>query len=244
MSIQSTSRSIYILTIRLAVVFFSMPALAQSTAAPADSLSVAKVKKKDSAGHQLCLGVDIFHPATNLYYNDRKAYEFEADYYLRNEYYGTLETGWGASNVHYTDLKYTTSNNFLRLGFNKTILQRDNPRDWDMMLFGLRMGLADISRSGATYMVTDSVWGNTKDSSVARKPPFIAVWLELTAGMRVEVVRGLFAGWNVRGKFMMNGKSFNDLSPLYIAGYGKGDKNSAFDFNLYISYAIRWKRND
>ena len=39
---------------------------------------------------------------------------------------------------------------------------------------------------------------------------------------------------NLVGKFVMNGKSFRDLSPLFIAGYGKGDKNANFDFNLYI----------
>jgi hypothetical protein len=66
--------------------------------------------------------------------------------------------------------------------------------------------------------------------------------VELTGGMRVELVKGLMAGWNLRGKFMMNGKSFKDLSPLNIAGYGKGDKNAAFDFNVYMSYAIRWKK--
>jgi hypothetical protein len=40
----------------------------------------------------------------------------------------------------------------------------------------------------------------------------------------------------------MNGSSFKDLAPLYIAGYGRGDKNSIFDFNMYLSYAIRWDR--
>ena len=60
--------------------------------------------------------------------------------------------------------------------------------------------------------------------------------------MRVELFKGLFAGWNMRAKFLMNGRSFKDDAPLYIAGYGKGDKGAVFDFNLYISYGIRWKR--
>jgi hypothetical protein len=60
--------------------------------------------------------------------------------------------------------------------------------------------------------------------------------------MRVELAKGLLAGWNLRGKFLMNGRSFKDLAPLNIAGYGKGDKNANFDFNLYLAYAIRWNR--
>ena len=242
MSIQSICRYLYILTFSLVLLFAGVPVLAQTDTLATDTTTLVKVKKKDSAGHQLSLGIDIFHPVSNHFYTGRVAYEFEADYYLHNEFYGAMEWGWGSSDVNYTDLKYHTTNSFLRMGFNKTVLPRDNPKDWDMMLFGMRMAAGRINRSGATYNVVDSVWGNTRDSTVARKPPFLAIWIELTAGMRVAIVNNLYAGWNIRAKFMMNGKSFNDLSPLYIAGYGKGDKNTAFDFNLYISYAIRWKR--
>jgi hypothetical protein len=48
------------------------------------------------------------------------------------------------------------------------------------------------------------------------------------------------AGWNVSARFMLNEKAFRDLSPVFIAGYGKGDKSVAFGFNFYVCYAIRW----
>lgn len=248
MSIQSICRYLYILTFSALFVFCSAPVFAQDTVVVgdtivADTTSRATMRKQDSAGHQLCVGIDLFHPVVNHFQGDRSAFEAEFDYYLHNEFYGAMELGWGGSTVNYVDLKYTTTNTFMRLGFNKTVLARDNPRDWDMMFFGLRLGIADVKRSAFSFMIIDSVWGNTRDSSIARKPPFLAVWLELTTGMRVAMTKDLFAGWNLRGKFMMNGKSFSDLAPLYIAGYGRGDKNTSFDFNVYISYAIRWKRN-
>jgi hypothetical protein len=216
----------------------SAQATEDTSAAP-----VLKVKKADSAGHQLCLGIDIMRLAANSYYNDRYGYEFQSDYYLRNEFYLALEGGWGGSTVDYPDLKYKTTNDFLRVGFNKSVLARDHANDWDMMLIGLRFGAANVSRSDITYIVIDNTWGNTPPQTV-KGNPFSAFWLELTGGMRVELVKGLFAGWNFRGKFIMNGKSFKDLSPLYIAGYGKGDKAGNFDFNLYISYGIRWNRKN
>jgi hypothetical protein len=111
-----------------------------------------------------------------------------------------------------------------------------------MMFFGLRAGYADVKRGEASFIVTDSVWGSSPGTTAGKS--FSAVWLELVGGMRVELVKGLFAGWTLRGKFIMNGKSFSDLSPLYIAGYGRGDKNADFDFNVFISYAIRWKRKN
>jgi len=238
-STQRMCRYLYILIIS-GLTLYSSPVYAQADTTATDTTGTTKVKKKDLAGHQLCLGIDIARPVINAFVSNRYGYELESDYYLHNEFYGVLEGGWGGSNVDYTNLAYTTRNNFIRLGFNKTILPRERPTDWDMMLMGLRIGMADVNRSNATYTVIDSVWGNTSGST--KGTSFAAIWVELTGGMRVELLNNLFAGWNIRGKFMMNGKSFNALSPLYIAGYGEGDKNSAFDFNVYVSYGIRWKR--
>ena len=240
MSIQRICRYLFILTISIFLVVDGATAFAQADTTATDSTGNHKARKVDSAGHQLCFGADIVHPIMNNYLTDRFGYEFAVDYYLHNEFYGVLEGGWGGSTVNYSDLKYTTTNNFARIGFNKEILTRDNPRDWDMMFFGLRAGLADVKRSSATFTVTDSVWGNEPGQTAGKA--FTAVWLELVGGMRVELVKGLFAGWTARGKFIMNGRSFSDLSPLYIAGYGRGDKNTDFDVNVFISYSLRWKR--
>ncbi len=243
MSIQSICRYIFTTTFSLFVMFGTLPAFAQADTTDIDTTVEHKIVKPDSAGHQLCLGVDMVHLVANSIYSDRYGYEFAADYYMHKEYYLAAEAGWGGSTVNYPDLKYTTTNGFLKFGFNKCILTRDKPDDWDMMLMGLRVGVADVHRSSVSYTVLDSVWGNTPFQTVKAKN-FPAVWAELTGGMRVEIARGLIAGWNLRGKFIMNGKSFRDLAPLYIAGYGKGDKTANFDFNLYISYGIRWERKN
>lgn len=241
MSTQSICRYIYIAIFSLGAICCGLPAYAQADTTGVDTAAVGKIKRPDSAGHQLCIGIDAVHLASNSFYSDRFGYELEADYYLHNEYYLAAEGGWGGSDVNYTDLKYKTTNSFIRFGFNKCILTRDRPNDWDMMFLGLRAGFAEVNRGTVSYSVLDSLWGNTPYQTVAGKS-FPAVWAELTGGMRVEIVSGLYAGWNVRGRFILNGKSFKDLAPLYIAGYGKGDKTSNFDFNLYISYGIRWKR--
>ncbi len=242
MSKQSICRYICIPIFSLLMVSLAITASAQTDTVATDTTTLAKVKKKDSSGHQLCLGVDVVHPVQNWYYSDRHSFEFQADYYLHNEFYAAMELGWGGSNVNYTDLKYTTSNGFVRLGFNKALLARDRPGDWDMMLFGLRVAAAQINRSQASFSILDSLWGNTPPQNLPHSKPFAAIWTELTLGMRVAAWKNFVAGWNLRGKIMLNGKSFSDLSPLYIAGYGRGDKNTAFDFNLYISYCIRWNR--
>lgn len=237
---------IYTLTFSVAAVCCSTGAYAQYATAdtiPAgDTTETPKVKKKDFAGHQLCIGADYFRPIINSFIGNQYSYEAQASYYLHNEYYITAEGGWGGVTVDYPDLKYSSTNNFLRFGFDRCVLGRDSPRDWDGMLIGLRLCGAQINRASAAYSVVDSFWGNAPGNSIPQT--FYAYWMELTGGVRVEIVKGLMLGWNMRGKFLLNGHSIKkyEPDPLYVAGYGRGDKTAVFDFNMYVSYAIRWRR--
>ena len=208
----------------------------KDTVAVSDTLP----KKGEIGGRQLVLGTDIILPVRSYFETQRKGYEFQADYYLHGEIYLAAEGGWGSSNVNYTDLKYTTSNQFVRLGFNKVLLPREDSTDWGGLLLGMRLGMASIHRSAVSYTVIDSLWGSNNGSLGTRQ--FNGYWVEINAGVRVELVKGLLAGWMIRGKFLLNNKDFKDLAPLYVAGYGRGDKNAVFDFNFYLSYAVRWKR--
>jgi hypothetical protein len=219
-----------------------LPVYAQTDTAQAEGEEKPTERKKYEPGHQLAIGIDVLYPVLNGMVKNRYSYEGEAHYYLKNEYYAVAEGGWGGSKVEYPDLNYSTTNYFGRVGFNKSILYRESEHDWDMMFVGLRAAWADVSRSAASYSVSDSLWGTVYGTSPSKK--FGVIWAEITLGMRVELVQGMLAGWNIRGKFMMNGKSFRDLQPLNISGFGKGDKNAVFDFNVYLSYAIRWNRKN
>lgn len=238
MLIQSSLKFIYILIFSL---LFSVVVKAQSADTAVRDTSKVEVKKADSTKHQLTLGVDIFHPILFSSNGDKVGYEFVAEYYLKNELYLVAEGGWGSSKVAYDDLKYTSNNTFGRIGFNKILLPRDKPSDWGGMFMGLRLGATSIERSSAQYTVVDSVWGST--AGIVPSKNFMGYWLEITGGVRVELYKGIMAGWNIRGKFLLNNSDFKDLAPLYVSGYGKGDKNAIFDFNFYLAYAIRWKRH-
>ncbi len=223
------------LCISICLLFCSVDLLALPTN---DTVDIAK--PKEQYGHQICVGVDIFQPFISSTVNYRTGYEFTADYYFKNDVYFVVEAGWGDANINYPDLVYKSTNNFFRIGINKSLFARLSPKDWDMGFVGLRYGFASIQRSNATYTVIDSFWGNTTGSVPAQE--LNCHWVELSGGMRVELFKGICAGYTIRGKFRLNNNDFQLLAPVYIAGYGRGDKNSVFDFNLYISYAIRWKR--
>ncbi len=216
----------------------SIPAFAQDDM---DDDEPAKPVVKVDSLHQLRFEADIFKPILYASSGQRSEYSLSADYYWKKDMYWVLEGGWGNAEVRYTDLSYDTRSTFFRAGFNKSLLARLAKSDWDMAFIGLRYGVAPTKRSAGTYVVSDPFFASTTGTFEARN--FTAHWFEITGGVRVAVVQNFFLGWNIRGKFRLNNKQFSsDLPPIYIAGYGKGDRNSIFDFNFYLAYAIRWKK--
>ncbi|MBS1781685.1 MAG: hypothetical protein JSS78_01330 [Bacteroidetes bacterium] len=208
--------------------------------AQSDSTNGASDEVVKPDQHQFRVGVDISKPMLNLIFSTKFSYEFAIDYHVPKDLYLTLEGGWGGSNVDYADLGYNCRNSFVKVGVDKSMLPRLFPKDWDYLFVGVRYGIASITRSEARYMTTDPVWGQT--TGVIPGKSITAHWAELTAGLRVELLRGFFAGYTVRGKFLISQSAFKELPPAFVAGYGKGDKPTVFDFNFYLQYALRWKR--
>lgn len=201
--------------------------------------SADKVPAADTF-HQLRVGFDIMKPILNSKASERKSYDFELDWYHRKELYFVLEGGFGSSYQDSTYLRYSSKNSFLRVGVSKSILTKLYPGDWDWAFIGMRYAMGFINRTDAVYTIYDPIFGNS--TGTVPGVNLTAHWLELTGGVKVELYNGIFAGWNIRGRFILNGKKIRELPPPYIAGYGRGDKNSIFDFNFYLNYAIRWKR--
>lgn len=203
-----------------------------------DDDSTDQVRVTDSF-NQVRFGVDIAKPIIYSFSGDRKSFEFEADYYWKKEMYLAADAGWGSSRWSDTSLSLTSSNVFFKAGINKSMLSRVLPNDFDMAFIGFRYGIALIDRGDASFRTRDAFWGETIGTIPGKN--MTAHWLEVVAGTKIEIHNGIFAGWTARGKFLLNKTAFRELPPSYIAGYGAGDKNTIFDFNFYISYAIRWR---
>lgn len=199
-----------------------------------------KPRDTSSYPHQLRIGIDLSRPLMHALSPERFSYEVQADWAFRREVFGVVEGGFGGYTADYTDLKYKSTNAFIRLGVDRNILRRLKPSDWDGGIFGLRYGFAAAQRSAADYAVGSPVWGYANGSEAAQNYYFH--WVELTGGMRLELFRNVFAGWNIRGKFMITNLETGDLKPSYIAGFGSADKSTAFDFNIWLLYAMRWQR--
>jgi len=188
--------------------------------------------------HQFRIGFDISRIAFNLADKTKQGYEIQADYLLRNAIYLVAETGFGNGKVDYDNLQYDNSGYFFKFGVDKSFLDIVSKQDFDIGFIGARYGIGSGKRSEAAYFVA-SPFGPPAEGKVPRQN-FIVHWGEITGGIKVELGKGIFAGWNARMRFLLNAGVFKELAPNYIPGYGKGDKSTSFDFNFYLSYAIRW----
>lgn len=210
------------------------------TAPPVATADTVKKKKepKPPYVHQFRIGFDLSRIAFNLADPNRQGYEIQADYLLRKSNYLVLETGFGKGKIDYDNLKYDNSGYFIKAGIDKSFLDIISTRDFDIGFIGARYGMGVGKRSEASYSISSPFGSSTNGTIPAQN--FIVHWGEITGGIKVELWEGVFAGWNGRMRFMLNSGVFKEIAPNYIPGYGKGDKTTSFDFNFYLSYAIRW----
>ncbi len=182
------------------------------------------------------IGIDLSKIPASYFDKSYNAYEFTFDAHYKKDLFWVADFGFGNSNVDNHNLSFQSKNLFMRLGLDKTFFAQDFKGDFDNAFVGLRYGLAYINRSAANYLIQDTVWGNTQGNIPSSN--FLAHWLELTGGFRVEVKKHIFLGWNIRFKTFINTKKIQELPPNYIAGYGRGEKNTAFGYNLYLLYGF------
>jgi len=192
----------------------------------------------DTVQRQVRLLVDVSKPIINALVPSRTSYEASLDWSVGRELYLVAEGGWGRASFDYPDLSYTSRSTFAKVGLDKSLLVRLDEKDWDGAQFGFHYGIAPVRISDARYTTSDTVWGG--GAGVVPGRSGLYHWGEIAGGVRLQLVPQIFAGWNIRARFLLNQNSFPELRPSFVAGYGQGDRNTVFDFNVYVGYALRY----
>jgi len=184
---------------------------------------------------QVRVSTDIAKLITNNS-SSNKDVQLAIDALLKKDTYYTLELGQGSSSVDNNLLNYATSNRFIKLGLDKSLLIPINNKDLDIAFVGFRLAATSINRSEGEYNTSHSYWGTTEGKVQSAR--FFAPWFEFLGGIKVDVLPSITAGWTLRWKFMFNHAQLSELPPAYIAGFGNASNATAFDFNFYIGYKL------
>ena len=138
---------------------------------------------------------------------------------------------------------YDSQGSFFRVGVDVNLLKDREANDYDaagsILLFGLRFGRAQIN-DRLSYELVDSLWGTTVLTQ--ENDGLVATWAEMTAGVKVEVFKNVFLGYNLRFKFAQGFSEDPSLLPYHIPGFGRSDRAERFGFDYYIFYRIPLKR--
>lgn len=221
---------------------FSALLLLQALAASAQSAekdSLPEVKVAVPAGVRV--GLDLTRFAVKAFQPYRTDVTVTLDGRYNDRLYIASELGY--NNTSHSDTNYTYKGNgiSLTIGANYNLLKKQVPRENFMIYGGMRYGLALFSYEVPEYTIYNDYWGNTKGSYP--KTNAMAHWVELTVGIKVEVLKNFYLGWSLHERILINNKlAKRDFPPLVIPGFGKGYKGSAFDMQYTISYLFPiWK---
>ncbi|WP_143304606.1 DUF6048 family protein [Chitinophaga vietnamensis] len=202
------------------------------------------VPVKDSSWYipgGLRIGVDVSRVVNAIFYPYRKEITVVADARLNPRLYAAFEGGYATT--PYSDSSYTYKGNgaFVTLGIDYNFLKRQYPSEKNMFFGGIRYGFSHFNYEIPTYTISNSYWGDKIKGSYP-KTNANAHWIELVLGLKTEVLKNFFLGWNIRERILLNSVKTDEITPLTIPGFGRGNKRSVFDVQYTVSYVIPFYR--
>jgi len=167
------------------------------------------------------------------------SYEAGIQVDLKHKYFPVLEVGYAKINeTSSSNISYQTQGLFERLGieFNLISPKKDSKRTTNLFLVGVRVGMSNFNYNINNAIIADNYWGgsetvNYSDILVTK------LWYEISAGVRVEIIKNIFMGWSVCSKSLINQDATGNPTPASIPGFGN-TSGSNWGFKYTIGYKI------
>jgi len=184
------------------------------------------------------VGIDLSKLVRSTLTDKYSTAEFLVETIYKPKLHIVAEGGWASSTKEgpARNIEFTSSSYFMRAGFDKYFFGKLYKQDLDNAFVGLRLGSAFLNRQQAKATLWDPFYGN--QSLTFAPDRRLLHWIELTAGFRMEVVKNIFLGWNIRGKTFLNGGKLKERTPIYLSGYGIAEKQPGIDYSFYVLYGF------
>ena len=202
---------------------------------------VTKVVPEKVQRYGIRVGADISKLARSFYEDDYKGLELVGDYRLTKKIYLAAELGTESKKVLEDRLTFVTEGTYIKVGADYNAYE-----NWlgmsNLIYIGGRYGASTISQQLDSYTIYNAnpYFGEEVEIISGEKfDGLSASWIEVVAGVKVEVVKNLYAGFSLRLNYLINDKKPENFSNLYIPGFNRTyDGNFGVGFNYSISYFI------
>jgi hypothetical protein len=219
-----TKRVFYYISISL--LMFSHSIFAQ------DSISKTKIYPLKSG---FTIGFNLVDPIVHALNTSLEVYEFSVNAGTYKNFSLTGEFGFLNNRIDSTDQYfYIAKGTFIRFGADYNIYKKNNKDENNMIYVGLRYGFSKLNHEANDILIKDSFWGNKWTNFPSQ--PYTTQFVELTGGLKVELVWNIYMGWSV--SYRLATSKIGNISPFQIPGFGKGSNSDSWGFNYSIYYFI------
>jgi hypothetical protein len=165
-----------------------------------------------------------------------KSFEFSVDLEAKQNIYPVFEAGLSAISFSDTNYSYNGSGMYFRAGVDYNMLELEKRNDYSMGFIGIRYGMSLHQFSAENIILPGPYWGDLNTSIQDQSGH--NHWIEVAAGIRVELFSNFFMGWSARGRVMLYKSKFDQMIPYYVPGFGDPSGRASWDINYSIYYKI------
>jgi hypothetical protein len=196
----------------------------------------ARCQEINALKQGITIGYDFSGLIVNIFQPTQTSGEVSITAGAFRRLYYTVEAGLVNINDREKDFNYYSKGQYVRAGFDYNFYKRKTPDENNMVFLGLRYGFATMNHSANNIIIEDDKWGNYTLPSIPDSK-VNAQWLEIAAGIRVEIIRNISMGWSGRLHYLTYLESTAN-KPFVIPGFGSGYSKITLGFNYSVYYSI------
>lgn len=232
-------RLTYIFFISILFIAFPGKSYAQENADVEYEQVTDSIFYKDRYG--LTVSLDLSRIGTSLWDSEYQGLEIGADYRFSEDLYIAGELGNENSVFREDNILNETDGSYIKLGVNYNVY--DNWIGMQNLIYvGFRYGFATYSQNLKTYRIytTDSYFPPDLRDADRTFNNLTANWLELQAGIRVNIFGNFYLGAHLQLKTMITSTSIPNFDNLYVPGFRRTYDYSSIGagWGYSISYMI------
>ena len=198
------------------------------------------LKKK----YALRFGFDPLKIALSQTDKNYNGFEIAGDLNFFENLFLAIELGTEDRTKQSEKINFTTTGSYIKLGADYNMY-----KNWKGMNNHIYIGIRFANslhkqRVNSFYLRnSDFLWGNeliTSGTGIGLRENLNASWIEFVTGIKVQVLKKIYIGFNVRFNRLFNDKKPLNFDNLYIPGFNKKTDENIFGagFNYTISYSI------
>jgi hypothetical protein len=193
--------------------------------------------KKD---YGLRVGVDLASLFRTFADDEYSGVQVLADYRLTRDWYAAAEAGTEDLDRSLERVSYETSGVFLKAGADYNFY--GNWLDMDNMIYmGARLGYSNFTQTLTGFQVNnDNLYFQPQPIRTDREfNGLSAFWLELQAGIKVEVLNDIYLTGNVQLRRLFADDQPDGFANLFIPGFGKTNDNGTIGVGYLYGITYR-----